>query len=66
MVGCGPRCADVHGYLDSRTFHERGALGNIFKAIFGYNGNPSLLELITYVVLLAGATVMFRAVSSKR
>ena len=50
----------------SLAFHERGSVGSLLKAVFGYNGNPGLLELITYVVLLAGSTVMFRAISSKR
>src|SRR3990172_12079565 len=37
---------------------EKSTLGEIMKALFGYNGNPSLLEVISYaaywVVALAG------------
>ena len=37
---------------------EKSALGEILKALFGYNGNPSLLEVISYaaywVVALVG------------
>jgi high-affinity iron transporter len=37
---------------------EKSALGEMMKALFGYNGNPSLLEVISYaaywVVALAG------------
>jgi high-affinity iron transporter len=30
--------------------HENGAIGAIAKALFGYNGNPSALEVIAYSV----------------
>jgi high-affinity iron transporter len=44
---------DLNPVLD-----ESSALGQILKTIFGYNGNPSLTEVIAYlgywlVVLLA-------------
>ena len=29
-------------------FDERGTLGGLLKALFGYNGNPSLLEVVVY------------------
>lgn len=35
---------DVNSVLD-----ENGVLGSLLKALFGYNGNPSLLETISYV-----------------
>ncbi len=28
--------------------HEKGLIGAMFKALFGYNGNPSALEVIVY------------------
>jgi high-affinity iron transporter len=28
---------------------ENGTLGSIFKSLFGYNGNPSLIEVLSYV-----------------
>jgi high-affinity iron transporter len=28
--------------------HENSTLGELLKALFGYNGNPSLTELIAY------------------
>jgi len=34
---------DVNHILD-----ERGVVGTFLKALFGYNGNPSLLEVVTY------------------
>jgi high-affinity iron transporter len=29
--------------------HEKGLIGAMFKALFGYNGNPSALEVIVYI-----------------
>ncbi len=34
--------------------NERHGLGAFLKSLFGYNGNPSLLEVIAYVLYLAG------------
>lgn len=28
---------------------EKGTLGSILKSLFGYNGNPSLMEVLSYV-----------------
>ena len=36
-------------------FHDKGAIGGLAKALFGYNGNPSALEVISYVAYLGGA-----------
>jgi high-affinity iron transporter len=33
--------------------HEKGAVGGILKGLFGYNGNPNLIELIAYIVALS-------------
>jgi high-affinity iron transporter len=33
-------------------FHENGYIGSILKGLFGYNGNPSLLEVIGYLVYI--------------
>jgi high-affinity iron transporter len=38
---------DINHILD-----ENGTLGLFLKAILGYNGNPSLLEVVSYVVYL--------------
>ncbi len=34
------------------ALHEKGAVGGILKGLFGYNGNPNLLEVIAYIVYL--------------
>ena len=34
--------------------HEKGAIGSIFKSLLGYNGNPSLSELLAYITYWLG------------
>lgn len=40
-------------------FHERGAIGAMAKALFGYNGNPSALEVVAYVGYLVIALAFY-------
>lgn len=40
--------------------HERGTLGGILRGLFGYNGDPSLLEVLAYAAYLAGVGVLGR------
>ena len=37
---------------------ERSAVGTFLKALFGYNGNPSLLEVIAYGVYFVGVAAL--------
>jgi high-affinity iron transporter len=32
--------------------HEKGLIGGMAKALFGYNGNPSALEMVAYIAYL--------------
>jgi len=34
------------------VLHENGLLGSIAKGLFGYNGNPSLIEVVVYLLYL--------------
>jgi high-affinity iron transporter len=45
---------DTNSILD-----EDGVLGSLLKAVFGYNGDPSLLEVVTYGVYLV-ATLLWQ------
>ncbi len=36
--------------------HDKGAIGGLAKALFGYNGNPSALEVVAYAGYLAVAS----------
>ncbi|MDH7489167.1 MAG: FTR1 family protein [Anaerolineae bacterium] len=42
------------------ALHEKGAVGSIARGLFGYNGDPSLLEVIAYGAYLAIAAVLGR------
>ena len=51
------------------AFHEKGSIGALLKGLFGYNGNPTLLEVIayvTYLVFAAGAWMMVKKVKSQK
>lgn len=40
--------------------HEKGIIGSIAKGLFGYNGNPSLLEVVSYLLYLSVVFVLWR------
>jgi len=44
--------------------HENGHVGSIFKGLLGYNGNPSLLEVISYLIYLVLIFFVWRRVDS--
>jgi len=46
---------DVNMFLD-----ENSIAGQLLKTLFGYNGNPSLTEMITYFVYIAVVSVFWR------
>lgn len=37
------------------AFHENGYVGGIFKSLFGYNGDPSLVEVTSYFLYIISA-----------
>ena len=43
----------------NHILHDKKGVGLFLKALFGYNGNPSLLEVIAYVSYLVSALVLF-------
>ena len=42
------------------AFHEKGAVGGLAKNLFGYNGNPSLLEVISYAGYILLVVLLWR------
>jgi high-affinity iron transporter len=48
------------------VFHEKGAVGSILKGVFGYNGNPTLLEVITYLVYLTAVIMLRMGINRER
>jgi len=56
-----------HVYDINPILSENSTFGLFLKAIFGYNGNPSLTEIIGYIVYLAWTLVAyFRPSAAKR
>jgi high-affinity iron transporter len=61
---------DVNPEVDSEAtyplLHEKGAIGGIFKALFGWNGNPSLLEVLAWCGYTGGMLFLLRRGSEKQ
>ena len=45
--------------------HEKGLIGSFLKGLFGYNGNPSLLEVLFYIGYLAIIFLIYRRIESR-
>lgn len=45
------------------ALHENGVIGGLLKGVFGYNGNPSLLEVAAYIAYVTGMAYVWRRVS---
>lgn len=42
------------------VLHEKGYIGSILKGLLGYNGNPSLIEVLSYFAYLVLVFVLWR------
>lgn len=42
------------------TLHENGSIGAVAKSLLGYNGNPSLIEVISYLIYILSAYVVWK------
>jgi len=45
--------------------HEEGAIGGVLKGVFGWNGNPNLLEVISYFAYLLVMLFIYRRMERK-
>ena len=45
--------------------HEKGIIGSFMNGLFGYNGNPSLLEVLFYIGYLAIIFLIYRRIESR-
>ena len=61
---------NVNPEVNSETtyplLHEKGAIGGIFKALFGWNGNPSLLEVLAWCGYTGGMLFLLSRGSEKQ
>ena len=50
----------------NHILNEKGLIGGFLKGLFGYNGNPSLLEVIGYVSYLGIIFYLYKRIESSR
>lgn len=43
-----------------QVLHEKGYIGSILKGLFGYNGNPSLIEVLSYISYLMLVGILWK------
>ena len=46
------------------VFHDKGAIGGLMKGLFVYNGDPSAIELIAWVLVATGLGLTWRKTAS--
>ena len=44
--------------------HDKGYVGSLFKGLLGYNGDPSLIELLAWLLTVSGLGLMWKKVST--
>lgn len=51
-----------HVWDSNAVVDENGAFGSMLKSMLGYNGNPSLLEVIVYVAYIAAVALAWKRI----
>lgn len=54
-----------HLWDTNNIIDEKGTLGSLLKGLFGYNGNPSLIEVISYWFYLAVISIVWISIEKK-
>ena len=56
-----------HLYDINGIINEKATFGSLLKAMFGYNGNPSLIEVIAYWIylIIIGWILLFKNNANK-
>jgi len=47
-------------------FHDKGAIGGLFKGFFGYNGDPSLIEFVTWIISIIGLNYLYKRIGKRK
>jgi len=50
----------------NHILNEKGIVGSFLKGLFGYNGNPSLLEVLAYIAYLGVIFYLYKRIESSR
>lgn len=45
------------------ALHEKGTIGSIFKGLLGYNGDPSLIEVVSYLSYLFVVIILYKNIN---
>ena len=48
------------------VFHDKGSVGGLIKGFFGYNGDPSLIEFITWITSMIGLNYLYQKMGRRR
>lgn len=46
------------------AMHDKGAVGGLMKGLFGYNGDPSIIEVIAWILVVIGLGFSWRKVAT--
>ena len=46
--------------------HDKGAIGGLIKGFFGYNGDPSLIEFVTWILSIIGLNFLYQKVGKRK
>ena len=47
-------------------FHDKGAVGGLIKGFFGYNGDPSLIEFITWILSIISLNLLYQKIGKRK
>ena len=48
------------------VLHDKGAVGGLLKGFFGYNGDPSLIEFITWLISVIGLNYLYQKIGRRK
>ena len=48
------------------VLHDKGAVGGLLKGFFGYNGDPSLIEFITWLISMIGLNYLYQKIGRRK
>ncbi|MBT4120196.1 MAG: high-affinity iron transporter [Candidatus Peribacter sp.] len=54
-----------HVWDVNHLINEKGTFGGLLKGVFGYNGNPSLIEVLSYILYLSGVGFLWKRMRGK-
>ena len=47
------------------VLHDKGAIGGLLKGFFGYNGDPSLIEFIIWLISMIGLNYLYQKIGRR-